>query len=117
MEKNRPPEKKLVLLAICLLAVLVAGIFYFTDRPPDYENGVHVRFEEALTGEQELSILAQYDGAVILDADDAVPHDYTLAFPQLSAREVKAFVSALCKTEGVRDASYVRVISLPEQAS
>jgi len=113
MEKKRP-SKKSVLLVICLLAALIAVIFYFTNRTPDYENGIHVRFEEALTPEQELSILAQYDGAVILDVDDAVSHDYTLAFPQRSEREVKEFVSALCKTEGIRDASYVRVISLPD---
>mgnify|MGYP006956043172 FL=1 len=117
MEKQRPPKKKLALLVICLLAALIAVIFYFTNRTPDYENGIHVRFEDDLTAKQELSILAQYDGAVILDADDAVPHDFTLTFPQLSEREVKNIVSSLCKTEGVRDASYVRVISLPEQAS
>ena len=113
MEKKRP-SKKSVLLVICLLAVLIAGIFYFTDRTPGYENGIHVRFDDDLTAEHELSILAQYAGAVILDADDPVLHDYTLAFPQLSEREVKEFVSALCKTEGIRDASYVRVISLPD---
>ena len=114
MEKNRPPKLTLVLFTICLLAVLIAGIFYFTDRTLGYENGIHVRFEDDLTADQELSILAQYAGAVILDADDPVLHDYTLAFPQLSEREVKEFVSALCKTEGIRDASYVRVISLPD---
>ena len=114
MEKQRPPKKKLALLVICLLAALIAVIFYFTNRTPDYENGIHVRFEEALTPEQELSILAQYDGAVILDVDDAVSHDYTLAFPQRSEREVKESVSALCKTEGVRNASYVRVISVSD---
>ena len=113
MEKKRP-SKKSVLLVICLLAALIAVIFYFTNRTPDYENGIHVRFEDDLTAKQELSILAQYAGAVILDADDPVLHDYTLAFPQLSEREVKEFVSALCKTEGIRDASYVRVISLPD---
>ena len=113
MEKKRP-SKKSVLLVICLLAALIAVIFYFTNRTPDYENGIHVRLEDDLTAKQELSILAQYDGAVILDADDAVPHDFTLTFPQLSEREVKNIVSSLCKTEGIRDASYVRVISLPD---
>ena len=110
----RPSRKQITLLCIVFLAVLTAAVFYFTNRTPGYENGIHVRFEENLTAEQELSILAQYDGAVILDADDAVPHDYTLAFPQLSEREVKEFVSSLCKTEGVLSASYVRVISVSD---
>lgn len=113
MEKKKP-SKKIVLLAVCLLAVLIAAVFTFANRTPGYENGIHVRFEEALTAEQELSILAQYDGAVILDADDAVLHDYTLTFPLLSERDVKETVSALCKTEGVREASYVRVISVSD---
>lgn len=108
---------KLVLLVFCLLAVLAAAGLSFLTRTPGYENGIHVRFEDDLTTEQELAILAQYDGAIVLDADDAVLHDYTLAFAHLSERRVKERISPLCRTDGVLDASYVRVVSLPEQSS
>ena len=117
MEKKRPSKLKLVLLSFCLLAVLAAAGFSFLNRTPGYENGIHVRFEDDLTAEQELSILAQYDGATVLDADDEIPHDYTLAFAHLSERRVKELISPLCRTDGVLDASYVRVVSLPEQVS
>lgn len=110
----KPSRKQIILLCTLFLAVLTAAVFYFTNRTPGYENGIHVRFEENLTAEQELSMLSQYDGAVILDADDELPHDYTLTFPRLSERNVKETVSALCKTEGVLDASYVRVVSVSD---
>lgn len=110
----RPSRKQRILLGTLFLAVLIAAVFYFTNRTPDYENGVHVRFEENQTAEQELSMLSQYDGAVILDADDKVPHDYTLVFPRLSERNVKEIAASLCRTEGVLDASYVRVVSVSD---
>ena len=107
-------KKQIILFGLILLAVLAAAGSYFLNRTPGYENGIHVRFEEALTPEQELAILAQYDGAVLLDADAPVLHDYTLAFPRLSEHRVKELVSSLCRTEGVLDASYLRVVSLSD---
>lgn len=110
----RPSRKQRILLCTLFLAVLISAVFYFTNRTPGYENGVHVRFEENQTAEQELSMLSQYDGAVILDADDEVPHDYTLVFPRRSDRNVKEIAASLCRTEGVLDASYVRVVSVSD---
>ena len=107
-------KQKRIIGSIVLLA-LIAGVVLFLNRKPDYYNGIHVRFEEEASAEQEQLVLAQYDTAVLLDADDPILHDYTLAFPNQSEREVKKMVASLCKSDAVREASYVRVVSLTRE--
>ena len=112
MEQRNHRKKQIIIIGSIVLAALIAGIILFLNRKPDYYNGIHVRFEEETSAEQEQLVLAQYDTAVLLDADDPILHDYTLAFPGLSEREVKKMAASLCKSDTVREASYVRVVSL-----
>lgn len=117
MQKRSLSKKQLLLIALVFLAALLAVGFYLLNCTTRYENAIHVRFEADLTTAQERSILSQYADSVLLDADDAVLHDYTLVFPRLSERRVKELISPLCRTDGVLDASYVRVVSLPDESS
>lgn len=117
MRKRSLSKKQLRIIAFVFLAALLAVGFYLLNCTVRYENAIHVRFEADLTAEQERSILSQFETAVLLDADDAVLHDYTLVFPRLSERRVQELISPLCRTDGVLDASYVRVVSLPAESS
>lgn len=108
-------RKPAVLLGILALALILIAVWLFWDRSPGYDHGIHVRFEEEMTAEAELLILEQYENAVILDGDDPILHDYTLAFPDLPERKVMKAVSSLNNTDGVHDASYVHVLTLPAE--
>lgn len=108
-------RKRGVLLGLLVLAVILIVVCLRADRTPGYDHGIHVRFEEEMSVEAERRILEQYENAVILDGDDPILHDYTLAFPDLPQRKVMDIVSSLNNTDGVRDASYVHVLTLPAE--
>jgi len=113
MEQKKTFKKpRFILLAIVLVIAIIAVCTSF-DFSPGYDHAVHIRFEEDTTLMQEQMLLEIYENAVILDADDPILHDYTLAFPNLSERRVMDIVSSLNEIGCVWDASYVRVITNP----
>lgn len=113
MKQREKLNKKTIIVGIIVLIVIIIAVFSFLNRPRNYYHGIHVQFESDASVEYEHLILEQYnDNAIILDADDPILHDYTLAFPNMSERKVKEIIYVLSDTECVHDVYYVRVVNL-----
>lgn len=113
MEKKIAFKKPRFIMLWLVLIIGILAVCTSFDFSRGYDHGIHIRFEEDTTAREEQLLLEIYENAVILDADDPILHDYTLAFPNLSERRVMDIVSSLNEISCVWDASYVRVINDP----
>lgn len=113
MKQQKPFKKPRFILLGLVLVIAVIAVFSSFDFSRSYDHAIHIRFEEDTTVKEEEILLDIYENAIVLDANDPILHDYTLAFPNLSERRVMDIVSSLNEIGCVQDASYVRVINQP----